>query len=188
MAQESYYIEQVKKGNSQAYTWLVNRYQDMVYSIALKITGDPTEAEDAAQEAFLKAYHGLQDFRGEGRFSTWLYSITFNSALNRTRKKRRLVLTGDASPDSILEAEQAIETDHLVRDDQKKFIREALDRLIPADNLVLTLFYLEELSIEEIVEITNFSAANIKVRLHRGRQRLHRELNTILKEELNSLL
>lgn len=176
-------IDKVLAGEQSLYAELVNRYKSYAYTIALKIVLNRVEAEEVAQDAFVKAYHNLKSFHRESKFSTWLYRIVFNTAISYRRKNR---------PDF-----QSIETtrlshghegeDRLERTDKRRFLEAAMNRLNQADRTALTLFYLEEFSLEEIAEVTGMQANTAKVRIHRARQRLADELKAILKSEALSL-
>lgn len=176
-------IDRILAGEQSVYAELVNRYKSYAFTIAFKIVQNRVEAEEVAQDAFVKAYHNLKSFQRESKFSTWLYRIVFNTAISHRRKNR---------PDF-----QSIETtrlmqghegeDRLERTDKRKFLDAALNRLNQADRTALTLFYLEELSLEEIAEVTGMQSNTAKVRIHRARQRLAEELKVILRAEALSL-
>ncbi|MEJ1237688.1 sigma-70 family RNA polymerase sigma factor [Chryseolinea sp. T2] len=176
-------IDRIIAGEQSVYAVLVNRYKSYAYTIAYKIVQNRVEAEEVAQDAFIKAYHNLKSFQRESKFSTWLYRIVFNTAISHRRKSR---------PDF-----QSIETTRLVqnhegedrveRSDKRRFLEAAMNRLNQADRTALTMFYLEEFSLEEIAEVTGMQANTVKVRIHRARQRLADELKTILKSEALSL-
>lgn len=182
MTNEYSLIDQILAGEQQLYAELVNRYKSYAFTIALKILENRPEAEEAAQDAFIKAYHHLKSFNREAKFSTWLYRIAFNTAISYKRKRK-------ASFQSIenvtLEYEQG--EDSLERGDKKKFISQAMSKLNEADHLALTLYYLQEFSLEEIAEITGTQANTVKVRIHRARQRLAEELKTLLQKEALTL-
>ncbi len=182
MTNEYSLIDQILAGEQQLYAELVNRYKSYAFTIALKILENRPEAEEAAQDAFIKAYHHLKSFNREAKFSTWLYRIAFNTAISYKRKRK-------ASFQSIenvtLEYEQG--EDSLERGDKKKFISQAMSKLNEADHLAISLFYLQEFSLEEIAEITGSQANTIKVRIHRARLRLADELKIVLKKEALTL-
>ena len=182
MTNEDSLIDRILAGEQQLYAELVNRYKSYAFTIALKILENRPEAEEAAQDAFIKAYHHLKSFNREAKFSTWLYRIAFNTAISYKRKRK-------ASFQSIenvtLEYEQG--EDSLERGDKKKFISQAMSKLNEADHLAISLFYLQEFSLEEIAEITGSQANTIKVRIHRARLRLADELKIVLKKEALTL-
>jgi len=181
-------IGQVLAGNTEMYSLLVNRYKNKVFSLAYAIVSNREDAEEIAQDAFVKAFKGLPSFKERSSFSTWMYRIVVNTALNK-KKLKKLVTVDDT--DQIKQDEQfGFEslTQYLKTSDQKKFIRMALDTLNKQEKLCLTLFYLSELSVKEIQEITRLSESNIKVLLLRGRKHLYEQLKTLLKSEVKNLI
>ena len=187
--EDSLYIEKVLNGDTSAYTILVNKHKDMVFTIARKIARSREDAEEIAQDAFVKAFQSLEKFKQKSKFSTWLYRITYNTAVSRVRKKNIEVSVIDNEVienypgDQIYEFVEAMDDQH-----QQRFIDAALEKLPPEDNVVITLFYLEECSIGEISKITTLSKSNVKVKLHRIRKRLYRELNHIYKSQFNEVV
>jgi RNA polymerase sigma-70 factor (ECF subfamily) len=176
-------IDKVLAGEQSAYADLVNRYKGYAYTIAYKVVQNRVEAEEVAQDAFVKAYHHLKSFQRESKFSTWLYRIVFNTAISYRRKSR----PDFRSIESTTISERHEGEDRLERADKRKFIDQAISRLNQADRTALTLFYLEEFSLEEIADITGMQSNTAKVRIHRARQRLADELKAILKSEAISL-
>lgn len=176
-------IDQLLAGNQSVYSVLVNKYKSYAYTIAQKILQNKPEAEEAAQDAFIKAYHHLAGFNRESRFSTWLYRIVFNTAISYRRKSRHQFQSIETT---VIEYNQDAEG-MLEKTDKKKYLNQALQKLSDADRTALTLFYLEEFSLDEIAEITGMQANTAKVRIHRARQRLADELMTMLKQEALTL-
>ena len=176
-------IDQLLAGNQSVYSVLVNKYKSYAYTIAQRILQNKPEAEEAAQDAFIKAYHHLAGFNRESRFSTWLYRIVFNTAISYRRKSRHQFQSIETT---VIEYNQDAEG-MLEKTDKKKYLNQALQKLSDADRTALTLFYLEEFSLDEIAEITGMQANTAKVRIHRARQRLADELMTMLKQEALTL-
>ncbi len=171
---DSFYIEEVLKGNSSAYAPLVEKHKSMVYTICYKIVRKSEEAEELAQDTFLKAFDKLDKFRGEAKFSTWLYRIAYNAAISMTRKRRLEVHALDDFVISNYSEDDARENlDAVDLEDQQKMLQIALSTLSDDDYLIINLFYLKELAVNEISSITGLSAANIKVKLHRIRKKLY---------------
>jgi RNA polymerase sigma factor (sigma-70 family) len=173
-------INRVMAGEQHLYAQLVNKHKSYAYSLALRILANKSEAEEAAQDAFVKAFKYLASFNREAKFSTWLYRIVFNTAISYKRRQKV--------------KHQAIENVNLgytpegpEKADKKKFIEQAINKLNDADRAAITLFYLQEFSLEEIAEITHTPINTIKVRIHRARHRLAEELKLILNEEALSL-
>jgi len=183
MTNENLLIDRILAGEQQLYAELVNKYKSYAFTIALKILDSRPEAEEAAQDAFIKAYHHLGGFNRESKFSTWLYRIAFNTAVSYKRKRKG---SFQSFENVIVEYGQEGEG-MLERNDKKKFIQQAMTKLNEADRLAITLFYLQEFSLEEIAEITGMQTNTVKVRVHRARQRLADELTSILQKEALTL-
>lgn len=175
------YIEHVKQGNLASYTYLVDKYKNMAFTIAMKILGNAQDAEDAAQESFVKAYMQIGSFEGKSKFSTWLYTIVYRTAVSKLQQPRLALQSIDESLEENyhyehspppLESLQAREREH--------FVREAINRLPKLEALVITLYYLNDSTIEEIEQITGLSNSNIKVKLFRARKVLGKELQFLL--------
>ncbi|MBX2846662.1 MAG: sigma-70 family RNA polymerase sigma factor [Saprospiraceae bacterium] len=178
-------IEQTLRGNDNAFEELVDQYKDYIYTVAYRVLGRPEEAEEAAQDAFIKAYRSLQGFDHRAKFSTWLYRIVLNTALSMRRKQKFYVEDIDDHKNFNAYSE---EKETLKLSEQKKYLQEALNLLKEDDVTVLTLFYLKELHLEEIAEITGWEANGVKVKLFRARKRLAEKMRLILKDEVKSIL
>ncbi|HEY5748108.1 MAG TPA: sigma-70 family RNA polymerase sigma factor [Chryseolinea sp.] len=176
-------IDRILAGEPSVYAELVNKHKSYAFTIANKILQNRAEAEEAAQDAFIKAYHHLSSFNREAKFSTWLYRIVFNTAISYKRKSRH---TFQSIENTVLEYAPDGEGT-LERTDKRKYLALAMARLNEADRTALTLFYLDEFSLEEIAEITGMQANTAKVRIHRARLRLADELKLILKQEALTL-
>jgi RNA polymerase sigma factor (sigma-70 family) len=176
-------IERILAGEQHLYAEMVDKYKSYAYTIAKKILQNKPDAEEATQDAFIKAYHHLKGFNKESKFSTWLYRIVFNTAISYKRKNRHQF---QSIENTFIEyhgdAEGMVE-----RNDKKKFLDLAMAKLNEADRTALMLFYLKEFSLEEIAEITGMQANTAKVRIHRARQRLADELKSILNHEALTL-
>lgn len=183
MTDENSLIDRIIAGEQQLYAELINRYKGYAFTIALKILQNRPEAEEAAQDAFIKAFQSLVKFNREAKFSTWLYRIAFNTAISYKRKSKNIFQSiEDVHAGQHQEGEGKVE-----HDDKKRFIEQALSRLSDADRLAVNLFYLQEFSLEEIADITGMQANTVKVRVHRARQRLAEELKSILQKEALTL-
>ena len=176
-------LDKILAGDQAAYAELVNKYKSYAYTIALKILQNRPEAEEAAQDAFIKAFHHLAGFNRDSKFSTWLYRIVFNTAISYKRKNRYQF---QSIENTVVEYQQEAEG-MLEKTDKRKYLNAALAKLNEADRTALTLFYLEEFSLEEIAAITGMQANTAKVRIHRARQRLADELKNILSQEALTL-
>lgn len=183
------YIDKVLQGDTNAFAYLINKYKDMAYTIAIKIVKRHEDAEEVAQDSFLKAYEKLDSFKGNSKFSTWLYTIVYRNSITKIRKKK--VATSDIDDyvmDNYSEGSEFPQIEAIKNGEQQKYVREAIDRLPEKDALLITLFYMDESSIEEIEQITNLTQSNIKVKLFRARKKLNTELSFLLKEEVKTIL
>lgn len=186
---DSIYINRVLDGDASAYAFLVNKYKNMAFSVALGIVKNREDAEEVAQDSFIKAFKYLKDFKRESKFSSWLYKIIYNTALTKIqRRKPESTEIDEQIKTNIVFADLSDNIDLLKKADQKKFIKLAFDKLTTDEKTVMSLFYLEEQSLEEINDITGLTITNVKTKLHRGRKRFHSFLKEILKEEANSLI
>ena len=165
-------IESVRKGNQSDFEILVDRYKNKAFSLLCGMLKDSMEAEEVLQDAFLKAYYGLKNFKQEAKFSTWFYRIVYNTALTRLSTKKRKI---EKEMTSIDEELNIADNTYAVQSEKKelsKLIDELLDKLPANYASVITMFYLEEMTCEEIAEVTNKSLSNVKVLLHRSRNAL----------------
>lgn len=181
--EENRLIDRILAGEERLYAELVDRYKSYAYTIAVKIVTERAEAEEVAQDAFIKAFNYLKNFNRQARFSTWLYRIVFNTAISRKRKHR--LTTEDIGKRQIVNPERA--DSGIERDDKQVFIAKAMKKLNEADQLAIQLFYIKEFSLEEVADLMGQNANTVKVRIHRARQRLADELKMILKQEALTL-
>lgn len=181
---DKYYIEKVLQGDKGAYSYLVNCYSGMVYSIALKLLKNETEAEDLSQEVFVSAYCSLKTYKGNSKFSTWIYRITYNKAISQLRKKNYVIPTDD---DVFLENIGGIEHangNFPTELTAEKILGNAINQLPENDQILIMLYYYENQSTEEISIILGISASNVKIKLFRIRKRLKELLDKVGNEML----
>jgi len=190
MVEDKQLIRQVLKGNRHAFQQLVERYQNYAFTIALRIVHSREEAEEVAQDAFLKVYQQLGTFEDKSKFSTWLYTIVYRTAIDHTRRRRlnAYSLDDDDAYLQLADDPGAAPAEALHREDLREQLSIAIKRLKPVDGSIVTLFYLNDASIKEIAEITELSVSNIKTRLHRLRETLRRVLSRQLQSEIEDLL
>ncbi|MBW8323535.1 MAG: RNA polymerase sigma factor [Prolixibacteraceae bacterium] len=184
-----YYIEAVRKGDVQAFSFLVEKYQKLVYTLALKLLKKPEDAEEMAQDTFIKAYQKLDSYEGKSKFSTWLYSITYNACISELRKRRIEFKSLDDR--QISDQDEQKMHDYYretKKEDQEKYLNLALEKLPEDDQVLVTLYYYESQSMDEISMITGLTVSNIKVKIHRARKQMYSLLHEKLKEEVYSLL
>jgi RNA polymerase sigma factor (sigma-70 family) len=167
-------IEQAIAGRQSAYGQLVRKYERYVFTLALRFVKNREDAHEVAQDSFLKAFRYLSDFRGECKFTTWLYKIVFSVAMNHLKKNRPelLSLDDDQKLLKIIDLGSEDASFALEFAEKKLEIQEAINQLSPDDAGVITLFYLYEQSIEEVCQVMNLTTTNAKTKLSRARQRL----------------
>ncbi len=186
---DQFYIDRVLNGDSNAFAHLINKYKDMIFTLVIKIVKDREDAEEVAQDSFIKAYQKLDGFEGKSKFSTWLYTIAYRNALTKVRKKKLETTDIDSYVlDNHKDDHDFPQLEAIKNGEQQKYVRKAIDNLGETDALLITLFYLHDNSIEEIQEITEMSQSNVKVRLFRARKKLRNELSILLKEEVKTIL
>ena len=183
--EDQHYINLVLKGNTNSFTTLVDRYKDMVYTLALKMLNNKEEAEEIAQDTFIKVYHSLNKFKGESKFSTWIYKITYNTCLDtikKNKKKQKVQYIEDFSEHQTKALESILDT----IDDKEKnqAIQECINQLPNDEAFLLTLFYFDSQSVEEISKIMDINVSNIKVKLFRTRKKLASILQQRLAPEI----
>jgi RNA polymerase sigma factor (sigma-70 family) len=177
-----YYIRKVLDGEPAAFEPLVEKYKKLAYNISLKLVRQPEDAEEITQDAFVKAYRSLKGFKGDAKFSTWLYRIVYNSSVSHLRKKQRMVLeTGE-------EKEMLRLADSGPGDQGEEMmsiaLKKALDELPAEEQTMITLYYYQDNSIDEIAEIMGLTVSNVKVRLFRTRHKLHDLMQQLIKNEM----
>lgn len=182
--QEEYsLIDRIVAGEEALYATLVNKYKSYAFTIALKIVGNRAEAEEVAQDGFIKAFNYLGKFNRDAKFSTWLYRIVFNTAISYKRKNR---VQFDSIENTVVEYTDRADQG-LLTDDKRIFLAQAMEKLSEADRTAVQLFYIKEFSLDETAEMMGQNINTLKVRVHRARQRLADELKRILKEEALTL-
>ena len=169
------YVKRTLAGDTAAFSVLVERYQSQVFSMVVRMVRHRQDAEDIAQEVFVKAFSSLKGFRGEARFSTWLCRIAYTTAVSHVRKQR---------PDRAgieIENEPDVEnTDSGNQgEDRLRQLQQSLQCLPPEDAALISLYYRDDNSVEDIAAITGLSVANVKVKLHRIRKKLYQEIKSI---------
>lgn len=171
---DEHLIEQARNGRQTAFAMLVKRYEQYAFTLALRFVKNREDAHEVAQDAFLRAFRYLPDFRGEAKFTTWLYKIVYSTSLNFLRKQnpdiqsiddenRPVKLPDEGMPDPSHALEKA---------DRNAALQQAIQLLSPDDAGIITLFYLYEHNLEEICQIMDMTMTNAKTKLCRARQRL----------------
>ena len=182
-------ISKVLSGDQQAYGSLVSRYQNYVFTLALRFTKNREDAEEVSQDIFIKAYRALADFRGASKFSTWLYTIVNTTCITFLRKKRLEVHSLDNEKVfEVADSQDSGMRANLVEQKSRvSMVNNAIKMLNTDDAEVITLFYKGEQTLEEIAQILGIEANTAKVRLHRARTRLKEKIETHFAQEVKDL-
>lgn len=182
-------IQQTLAGNQAAYADLVKRHQRFVFTLALRFTKNREDAEEVAQDCFIKAYRSLSGFQQQSKFSTWLYSIVYTTAMTFLRKRRLDTSSIDDEATFIqIENKPAYDPNNVEDKSRSFYLNQAIEQLLPDDATIITMFYKGEQSLEEIAQVLGIEANTVKVKLFRARQRLKDKLERNLKHEVNELI
>jgi RNA polymerase sigma-70 factor (ECF subfamily) len=172
-------VARAKTGDTGAFEMLVAEHQAFVYNLAYRVLGNPQEAEDAAQDAFVRAWQALPRFRSQARFSTWLYRITTNVCYNRLPKLRReLAAIGEDEVADRPDPEAGQPHDGLESAERRAWLHRRIAELPEAYRLLITLRYQRALAYTEIAEITSLPLGTVKTGLFRAKERLRTALET----------
>jgi RNA polymerase sigma-70 factor (ECF subfamily) len=180
-----YYIEQILAGNSNAFSFIVDRHKDKAYNLAFRICGNHEEAEELAQDSFLKAYRSLNSFKMKSSFATWLYRIVYNTTISHIRLKKKGVLSLEDFPADATDfisgstSEEEAEMEY-----RSSLVNFALQKINEDDRALVSLYYYDEMSADEIADITGLTKANIKVKLFRARQKMTEIIQKVEKKKI----
>lgn len=175
---DTYYIQRTLDGDTEYFSRLVNRYSRPIYLLVFRIVRRKEDAEELTQDIFLKTFRMLSSFKGDCRFSTWLYRVAYNTAISATRKKKYEFLyieeqtIGNVKDENVETILEDADNEELLKKMEK-----AVDLLPPDEKALISLFYTEEHSVEEIATITGLTVSNVKVKLHRIRKKLYVIIN-----------
>ena len=178
---DQYYINLIVEGDTNAFSVLVDRYKDLVFTLALRMLKNREEAEEVAQDTFIKVYKSINKFKGDSKFSTWIYKIAYNTSLDRLKKNKKYI--NDVAIDEFTERQiKTIDNalDKLEDEEREQTIQKCIALLPNDDSFLLTLYYFDELTLEEISKTIGIKPNNVKVKLYRSRKKLA----TILKQQL----
>ena len=158
---------------------LVQRYQDPVFGMALRFVGSRGDAEDVAQEVFLRVYRGLDGFKGDAKFSTWLYRVTFNLCTDWLRRNRRADRRAAAIEEAAEVADGRVNLEErILETEQRDKVRRALDRLDERYRSVVVLLYYQKMSYEQIAAVLQLRVKTVETRLYRARKMLRQSLES----------
>lgn len=175
-----YYVRLINDGDTNAFVHIVRRYQRMVFTIVSKIVINTEDAEDITQEIFIKIYQSLSKFRGDSEFSTWLYRIAYNTAITEVRKTKREFLSFEDMAEKIPDHDISDHMEDSSTEERLQYLDLVLKQLNPEDAFLITLFYLNNHSVQDISQISNLSPSNVKVKLHRIRKFMNSEINKLI--------
>ncbi len=182
-------ISKVLSGDYQAYAGLVNRYQNYVFTLTLRIVKNREDAEEVAQDVFIKAYKYLADFKGASKFTTWLYTIVNNTSISFLRKKKLDIHSLDN--ENVFEMannqDSGMRANMVEQKSKLAMVNDAIGLLNPDDAKIITLFYKAEQSLEETAQVLGIEVNAAKVRLFRARTRLKEKMETYYAEEVRNL-
>jgi len=178
-------IDQIIQGNTQVFAELVERYKDLVFTLALRMMKNREEAEEVSQDTFIKTYKSLNKFKGDSKFSTWIYRVAYNTCLDRlksNKRKQQTVEINEYTEHQVKTLDDALSL--MEAQERKQAIQDCLQLLPSDDCALLTLYYFEEKSLEEIAKVVNITANNVKVKLFRSRKKLTTILRAKLEPEI----
>jgi RNA polymerase sigma factor (sigma-70 family) len=180
-----FYIDKVLTGKSSAFSYIVDHHKDKVFNLAFRICGNHEEAEEIAQDSFLKAYRSLGRFKMKSTFATWIYRIVYNTAISYVRAKKKGILSLEDFP---ADAKDFLRNNASEEESEKEFrsslISFALQKVTDEERGLITLFYFEEMSTEEIADVTGITKSNIKVKLFRARQKMLEIIEKVEKKKI----
>jgi len=169
-------ISESLKGNQIALGKLIEMYQNQMYSVCLSILKRPDEAQEAAQDTFIKMHKSLNSFKEGSKFSSWLYKIAYRTSLDYLRKRKKTIDIEEVS--FSLESKGDGQDDVMMQSELSEQLLKAIAHLNPDEAGIIRMFYLEEMTIKELADITGNSISNVKVKLFRGRKKLAEIIKT----------
>ena len=186
---DSEIISLVLKGDHNAYALLVERYKSYVFTLTLRFIKSREDAEEVSQDIFIKAYRSLADFKGTAKFSTWLYTIVNTTCITFLRKKRLDVrsLDDERTFEVADSQDSGFRANQVEQKSRQSMVNQAISMLNADDAEIITLFYKNEQSLEEISQILGLEVNTAKVRLHRARGRLKEKMEKYFTEEVRDL-
>jgi len=180
-----YYIEQVLEGKINAFSYIVDQHKNKAFNLAFRICGNHEEAEELAQDSFLKAYRALRSFKMKSSFATWFYRIVYNTTISHVRLKRKGVLSLEDFPADATDFIGAnTNEEEAEKEYRNSLVNFALQKITDEERGLISLYYYEEMSTDEIADVTGISKSNIKVKLFRARQKMQEIIEKTEKKKL----
>lgn len=178
---DSQILQEIRDGQPRRFAALVDRHKDRALTLAVRLVGNREEAEELVQDSFVRAYRSLDEFRGDARFATWLYRIVYNVCLTKVMRRKDQDIPPAVVVDEVLSGEIASpESDILSRledEELRRFVGQAIELLPEKQRTAVTLFYIQEMTYEEIAQITGQPMGSVKTHLFRGREALRRSVS-----------
>lgn len=180
---EKQQIQKVLKGDTSAFSYFVDTYQDMALTIAYRVCGNRMDAEDIVQNAFIKAFHNLHTFKSNSKFSTWFYRIVYNTALTEVGSRAHNTEYVDYMQLEASDTYSDLDTISQIEENERiVLVNTALEKMPKDEGVILSLFYLEDQPIKDITVITGLTESNVKVKLHRARKQMAVILTELIKQ------
>ena len=182
-------ISAVLNGNQEAYAQIVERHKAFVFTLVLRYIKNREDAEEVAQDVFIKAYRALADFKGASKFSTWLYTIITTTCISFLRKKKPDIhsLDNENVFETIDNKDSGMSANQVEQKSRVAMVNNAIALLSPDDAEIVTLFYKGEQTLEEIAQVLGVEANTVKVRLHRARTRLKEKMQKHFAAEVKDI-
>jgi RNA polymerase sigma factor (sigma-70 family) len=180
-----FYIEQILSGNNNAFSFIVDRHKNKAYNLAFRICGNHEEAEELAQDSFIKAYRSLRTFKMKSSFATWLYRIVYNTTISHVRIKKKGILSLEDFPaDAADFIGNGTNEEEAEKEYRSSLVNFALQKIPEDERALISLYYYDEMSTEEISDVTGLSKSNIKVKLYRARQKMMEIIEKVERKKL----
>lgn len=180
---EQEYIRKILDGNTLLFSYFIDTYARKIHALIVRIVASPEDAEELTQDVFVKCFNKLGSFKGECKFSTWLYRIAYNTAVSATRRKKVVSLHID---ESLLYQVADDDVDEMLDNDSDERVlvqlEKAIDSLAPDENALVTLYYHNDKSVQELSVILGISVANVKTKLFRARKKIYLLMKTACDE------
>ncbi|MDC8004699.1 sigma-70 family RNA polymerase sigma factor [Aureisphaera galaxeae] len=188
MPEDRHYIDDViKNGSLRSYKALVDKYEKRVFTLCFKIIKNREEAEEVAQDIFVSCFKKIGDLQNKNKFPNWLMKIAYSRAIDHVRKKKIIKVDIDEITERV-ESKEHTPVQSAELNDRTEILQAAIRRLETVSATVITLYYIEDLPVKEISEITNLSISNVKIRLFRARTELKGIIASLVKKDLDDFI
>lgn len=168
-----YYIEEVLRGNRTAFSNILDRYKDKTFNLAFRICGNREDAEEVAQDSFMKVFRSLKYFKRKSSFATWFYRIVYNTSISKVRSRKKGILSIEDFPAEIEDFTTENISDKMAENEYRNsLVNFALQKITDEERALIIFFYYEEMNTDEISSVTGLSKSNIKVKMFRARKKM----------------